>query len=128
MWDDYADDPDLPNYLERAIEDLHKLYIAHYATNTSTQHSFTEPSSSTSSSQDRSPSKENFTSQYRSEHADCDEPAKYFKHLCKDWEGCNPLHWYLEQCGLFPCLFSLAWDLLTIPGKVHSLYFYLCRV
>jgi hypothetical protein len=125
MRDDYADNQVLLQYLERAMEDLRKLYIAQYATNISTdstRHSFTEPSSSASSSRDKSPSKVNFTSRYRKERANRDELEEYFKLLREDWEGCNPLHWWMGRRGQFPSLFGLAPDLLTIPGKPGSHY------
>ena len=125
MRDDYADNQVLLQYLERAMEDLRKLYIAQYATNISTdstRHSFTKPSSSASSSRDKSPSKVNFTSRYRKERANRDELEEYFKLPREDWEGCNPLHWWMGRRGQFPSLFGLARDLLTIPGKPGSHY------
>ena len=125
MRDDYADNLELLKYLEKAMEDLRKLYIAQYATNTSTdstRQSFTKLSSLASSSRDKSPSKVNFTSRYSKERTNRDELVEYFKLPCKDWEGCNPLHWWMGQHGQLPSLFGLAQDLLTIPDKPGSHY------
>jgi hypothetical protein len=125
MQEDYADNPELFSYLDGAMEELRRLYITHYATDRAAQaaqHPLTELPSSASSSRDKSPTKVNFTSRYRRERTERDELAEYFKLPREDWEGCNPLHWWLGRRGQFPCLFGLARDLLTIPGKIRFIF------
>jgi hypothetical protein len=133
MRHDYSDDPDLLQYLENTMMDLRAHYDDHYArdrdTLAATQHSSNEPTRKGSSVPDSSPSKLNFTSRYkREERLDRDELAEYFKLQREDWDAVNPLQWWVERRAQFPCLYKLARDLLTIPGKCLSLLFLVCNI
>jgi hypothetical protein len=117
MQEDYCEKLNLLSYLEKTTSKLCEHYTANYTMATGMQHAFTGKQPHVSSSTDLSPSKVSFTARYkRKDNWDCDELSEYFKLLCKDWELCNLLQWWVGQQAQFPCLFCLAHDLLAISG------------
>ena len=123
MRDDYSDNPDLLEYLENTMMDLHAHYHYYYARDkdTTMRRASIEPTRTSSSASNLSPSKVNFTSRYkREERVDRDELAEYFKLQREDWDAVNPLEWWVGRRAQFPCLYRLARDLLTIPGKCRA--------
>lgn len=117
---DYANDPDLIKYLNSATKDLRHYYDVNYAHNAVIKRA--EPAPVVRPA-DWSPSKVNFTSRYKKkERADRNELEEYFKLEREDWDGCNPLQWWVGRRGQFPTLFHLARDILTIPGKCKNIF------
>ena len=123
MREDYANDPDLLQYLENTTMDLRNHYSVHYgidwaARRAAKQCELTRVGSS--APMDTSPSRVNFTARYKKkERLDRNELEEYFKLGREEWEGCDPLQWWVARRGQFPSLYCLACDILTIPGKFN---------
>jgi hypothetical protein len=115
---DYANDPDLLSYLESTKLSLHAHYEKHYANRArSSLGDVADTTGPVSSAADESPSKVNFTSRYKKkDNLSRDEIEEYFKLPCEDFDSCKPLQWWVGRRAQFPALYSLARDLLTIPG------------
>ena len=123
---DYANDPELLDYLESAKSSLHTHYALHYAT--CMPHALddvadaTGPISSaaagTSSAVDFQ-----FTMRYnKRDHLSRDKLEEYFKLPREDFNACKPLQWWVGWRAQFPMLYCLARDLLTIPGMYSFIY------
>jgi hypothetical protein len=122
---DYADDPDLLEYLESAKSSLQTYYAMRYAN--STPQTLDDPTDAADiilRAADGSPSKVNFTSRYRKKGRVLrDELEEYFKLPCEDFDGCKPVQWWVGRRAQFPSLYCLARDLLTIPGMFSFVFF-----
>jgi hypothetical protein len=115
---DYADDPDLLEYLKFAKDLLHTHYIMCYANCTPPSlDDVVDTTHAISPATDGSPSKVNFTSRYKKKDRLLrDELEEYFKLPREDFDACKPLQWWVGRRAQFPSLYCLARDLLTIPG------------
>ena len=114
--EDYADDQDLLIYLESTKSMLHIHYIEHYSSRAGSLSQSTGNSVQSTMS-DESPSKVNFTSQYKKKDTLLrDELEEYFKLPCEDFDRCKPLEWWVGWRAQFPNLYCLARDIFSIPG------------
>jgi hypothetical protein len=121
---DYANDSGLLEYLEEAKSALHTHFTLNYSTHVpSLNADATGPTSTTADGS----SSLNFTSRYKKkDHVACEELDEYFKLPREDFDTCKPLQWWVSRQAQFPGLYSLARDLLTIPGTYsffqHNLF------
>jgi hypothetical protein len=115
--EDYADDPDLLEYLEVTKSKLTTYYIQHYVNHATASHKSVSDAARSVTS-DGSPSKVNFTLRYKKkENVIRDELEEYFKLPREDFDACKPLEWWLGRRLQFPNLYCLARDLFSIPGR-----------
>ena len=107
---DYANDPELLEYLKSAKSSLHTYYAMRYATcPPPTPDDDPEAIDAITSAVDGSPSKVNFTSRYKKKDRLLrDELEEYFKLLCEDFDTCKPVQWWVGQRAQFPTLYCLA--------------------
>ena len=119
--EDYADDPELLQYLESSKSMLNAHYIQHYS---SCANPFSESTDNlTQLMPNESPSKVNFTSRYKKKDMSLrDELEEYFKLPREDFDLCKPLEWWVGWRAQFPNLFCLARDIFSIPGKFFTSY------
>lgn len=113
--DDYSDDWDLADHLEKSKDRLQHYYDTLYASSAPVD----VPSFSTPSSQEPgSPSKVNFTARYRKKSRTTkNELEDYFKLQQEDFDSCDPIQWWYARREQFPNLYRLARDIFSIPGK-----------
>ena len=119
---DYASDPMLSEYLESSKKDLYAYYETHYANkhNPPSQVSAPQAVASSFTAPSHSPQK-NFTARFHRKAATTlNELEEFFKLPPKDFETCNPIHWWMGRRAQFPNLFWFACDLLCIPGASLS--------
>lgn len=112
---DYADDPMLSDHLEQSKANLFDYFNDNYA-----NASVLVPTPTSESVQPAptvgSPQK-SFTSRYRrKEKLSINELEEYFKLPAEDFDACNPIRWWCGRQAQFPNLYSLACDILCIPG------------
>ncbi|KAN0131304.1 Ribonuclease H-like domain containing protein [Lactarius tabidus] len=87
--EDYADDPDLLEYLEVTKSKLTTYYIQHYVNHATASHKSVSDAARSVTS-DGSPSKVNFTLRYKKkENVICDELEEYFKLPREDFDACS---------------------------------------
>ena len=116
--DDYADDVDLLATLEGAKLKLHDHYSIHYA-NASLVTELTPSHTAESDAMEESSLRISFTAHYKKKDQVLhDKLEEYFKLPPEEFDGCDPLKWWLGQGAQFPKLFHLACDILTIPGML----------
>ena len=110
---DYDDDPMLSDHLEQSKAALFDYFNENY-TNTSVL--VPTPTSVQSKPTVGSPQK-SFTSRYRrKEKSSINELEEYFRLPAEDFDACNPIQWWSGRQAQFPNLYSLACDILCIPG------------
>jgi hypothetical protein len=110
---DYDDDPMLSDHLEQSKAALFDYFNENYA-NTSVL--VPTPTSVQSAPTVGSPQK-SFTSRYRrKEKSSINELEEYFRLPAEDFDVCNPIQWWSGRQAQFPNLYSLACDILCIPG------------
>lgn len=122
---DYADDSMLSKHLKKLKSDLFEYFHNNY------MHIVVSTPSVLSSPVQTQPTvvspQKSFTAQYHQK----DKPAvneleEYFRLPAKDFDMCNPIHWWMGQQAQFPNLFCLACDILSIPGKLLIKFWMLC--
>jgi hypothetical protein len=119
IWDDYSETPDLLEYLEKSMTDLHEHFTLKYASARSmgTQCAFTKRPHASSSTGDLS--MVSFTSRYkRKDNLDRDE--RRILQAPTGGLGCMPSTPVVGRAtSSVPSTFCLAHDILTIPGRCY---------
>jgi hypothetical protein len=65
-----------------------------------------------------SPQKINFTSRYTKKvRVETNELEEYLKLTPKDFDTTDPVDWWYRHRKLYPNLYKLARDIMSIPGK-----------
>jgi hypothetical protein len=111
--DEFADDSELLFFLEFSKEELHSYYKKHYADCTSFE---SIPPSHTPAIINGSPQK-NFTARFQKNRAIIDELLEFWKLPQEDFDACQPIQWWFGRRSMFPHLYRLACDILSIPGE-----------
>ena len=107
---DYTDNLILSNHLEESKSSLFDYFNANYA------NTIPAPSSAPSASVQLVPIvvgllQKSFTARYRrKEKASINELEEYFKLPAKDFDACNPIHWWIGRRAQFSNLFCVARD------------------
>lgn len=110
--------------IKSSKQDLYDYYETHRTNKhpTPTQTSTPQTPASSAGAPSHS-SQKNFTVCFhRKTTTIINELNEYFKLPPKDFERCNPVHWWMGRQAQFPNLFWFAQDLLCIPGT------YVCNI
>ena len=120
-----SSDLQLLNDLNKAKQELFKLYEEHYA-HRSSQDNILQPGTTTmlSGAGFSILSTSSFTVRYQCRGPQIlNQLEDYFRLSCElDFDGCDPLEWWQSHRKRWPQLYCLACDILAIPGVLtcHS--------
>ena len=121
--DDYTDDPDLLDGLERFKVTLKLHFNQFYAGRTSLASTSTTPRSSVADLSSDNPHPHDFTACFRKQPKPLQNKLEeFFSLFPQDFMSCNPVQWWCANQNRFPNLYRLAQDVLAIPGKYERAY------
>ena len=121
------DDILLWSHLDQPWDHPHTFYQEHY-TDSNTASSTPSTSAPQPPGATGLPQKLDFMVWYNKRaQAFVDELEEYFKLAWESFEHCDPICWWAGCHAQFPNLSCLAWDILSIPGKlfiiVHTYWY-----
>lgn len=121
--DDYTDDPDLLDGLERSKVALESHFNQFYAGRASLASTSTTPRYSVADLSSDNPQPHDFTARFRKRPKPLqNELEEFFSLFPQDFMSCNPVQWWYANRNRFPNLYRLARDVLAIPGEYEHAY------
>jgi hypothetical protein len=121
--DDYTNDPDLLDGLERSKVALESHFNQFYTGRTSLASPSTTPQSFVANLSSDNPQPHDFTARFRTRPKPLqNEIEEFFSLFPQDFMSCNPVQWWYSNRSRFPNLYRLARDVLAIPGEYECTY------
>ncbi len=126
---DYAGDPELTESLELSKAALYKHFDKFYALPARSAASLSEIAALNVPLASRSTSSSvpvfDFTARFRhtQQASSVNELDDYMRLPPQDFHSCDPTQWWYSQRRRFPALYSLARDILGIPGLISFPHF-----